>query len=104
MVFSSAIFLLAFLPMVFISNYFIKKEDSNYLLLIASLIFYAWGEPYLVLLMVFSILVNWFFGLLISKTCNTSRKLILAGGIIIDLSILGYFKYAGFFAKIINLW
>ena len=42
------------------------------------------------------------FGLLISKTCNTSRKLILAGGIIIDLSILGYFKYAGFFAKIIN--
>ena len=102
MVFSSAIFLLAFLPIVFISNYFIKKEYSNYLLLIASLIFYAWGEPYLVLLMVFSILVNWFFGLLISKTCNTSRKLILAGGIIIDLSILGYFKYAGFFAKIIN--
>ena len=62
MVFSSAIFLLAFLPMVFISNYFIKKEYSNYLLLIASLIFYAWGEPYLVLLMVFSILVNWFLG------------------------------------------
>ena len=102
MVFSSAIFLLAFLPIVFISNYFIKKEYSNYLLLIASLIFYAWGEPYLVLLMIFSILVNWFFGLLIDKTCNTSRKLILAGGIIIDLSILGYFKYAGFFVKIIN--
>ena len=102
MVFSSAIFLLAFLPIVFISNYFIKKEYSNYLLLIASLIFYAWGEPYLVLLMIFSILVNWFFGLLINKTCNTSRKLILAGGIIIDLSILGYFKYAGFFVKIIN--
>lgn len=52
MVFSSAFFLLLFLPVVFILNFFCKKEYSNVLLLIASLIFYAWGEPYLVLLMI----------------------------------------------------
>ena len=56
MVFSSAFFLLLFLPVVFILNFFCKKEYSNVLLLIASLIFYAWGEPYLVLLMIVSIM------------------------------------------------
>lgn len=50
MVFSSAVFLLMFLPLVFVGNTLIKKEFSNYFLLLASLIFYAWGEPYLVIL------------------------------------------------------
>ena len=45
MVFSSAVFLLMFLPLVFVGNTLIKKEFSNYFLLLASLIFYAWGEP-----------------------------------------------------------
>ena len=65
MVFSSAIFLLKFLPIVFIANYVIKDEYSNILLLIASLVFYAWGEPYLVILMIISIIFNWRIGLLI---------------------------------------
>lgn len=68
MVFSSAIFLLMFLPIVFILNYFIKSEYSNALLLLASLIFYAWGEPVMVLLMIVSILVNWIIGLIIEKS------------------------------------
>ncbi len=102
MVFSSAVFLLAFLPIVFICNCLIKKEYSNYLLLVASLIFYAWGEPELVLLMIASIVLNWVFGLLLARTQNGLRKLILAVGVVCDLGILGYYKYAGFLAETVN--
>lgn len=102
MVFSSAIFLLKFLPVVFVLNYFIKKEYSNGLLLLASLIFYAWGEPILVLLMMDLILVNWIAGLIIGKTEGMLRKAALAIGVIFDLGILGYYKYSGFIITIIN--
>lgn len=103
MVFSSAVFLWLFLPVVFILNYFVKKEYSNGLLLIASLIFYAWGEPVLVLLMMVSILVNWIVGLIIGKTDRGAiRKTALIIGVLCDLGILGYYKYAGFIVSIIN--
>lgn len=58
MVFSSTVFVLVFLPLVFVLNYFIQDRYSNGLLLLASLVFYAWGEPVMVLLMLFSILFN----------------------------------------------
>lgn len=102
MVFSSAIFLLAFLPIVFVCNYLIKKEYSNYLLLISSFIFYAWGEPYLVLLMLSSIIVNWAAGLLLSRAQGSTKRLILTVGIAYNLVILGYYKYAGFLAETLN--
>ncbi len=102
MVFSSAVFLLAFLPIVFVCNSLIKKEYSNYLLLVSSLIFYAWGEPYLVLLMIASVIVNWAIGLLLTRTQNGAKKLVLAVGVACDLGILGYYKYAGFLAETLN--
>ena len=102
MVFSSSVFLLMFLPIVFIGNLLIKKQYSNYFLLIASLIFYAWGEPYLVLLMITSVVLNWGIGLALEKTDGNIRKLFLVTGIICDLGILGYYKYAGFFARTLN--
>ena len=74
MVFSSSIFLLLFLPAVYLLNLLITKLSknttaaSNVFLLLASLVFYAWGEPILVLLMIDSILLNWFCGLMIAKT------------------------------------
>lgn len=102
MVFSSAIFLLMFLPIVFWLNYFIKNEYSNCLLLIASLFFYAWGEPYLILLMITSIVINFFIGKYIIKNTGIYRKLILIFGIIINLIILGYYKYFSFFISILN--
>lgn len=102
MVFSSSVFLLMFLPIVFIGNLLIKKQYSNYFLLIASLIFYAWGEPYLVLLMIASVVLNWGIGLALEKTDGNIRKLFLVTGIICDLGILGYYKYAGFFARTLN--
>lgn len=102
MVFSSAIFLLGFLPLVFVCNCLIKKDYSNYLLLLSSLVFYAWGEPYLVLLMIASVIVNWAIGYFLTRTQNGARKLILLVGVACDLGILGYYKYAGFLAKSVN--
>lgn len=68
MVFSSAIFLLMFLPVTFIVNFFLNNKFSNVWLLLASLFFYAWGEPVFVLLMILSIILNWLVGILIAKT------------------------------------
>ena len=102
MVFSSAIFLLMFLPVVFLINLLIKKEYSNLTLLTASLIFYAWGEPYLVLLMIFSIIINWLMGKLIANNDGFRKKMFLFIGIALDLLVLGYYKYAGFFVSILN--
>ncbi len=102
MVFSSTVFLLLFLPIVFIGNLIIGKKLSNLFLLAASLIFYAWGEPYLVILMITSILLNWIVGLTLSKTSGTIQKAVLTLGITCNLGILGYYKYAGFFATKVN--
>lgn len=104
MVFSSSIFLLMFLPIVFVLNFFVRKEYSNILLLIASLVFYAWGEPYLVFLMMASIVINWSIGKIIAKTCvgGGIRKVVLTVGVVCNLGILGYYKYAGFFVTILN--
>ncbi|MCR4655331.1 MAG: MBOAT family protein [Lachnospiraceae bacterium] len=102
MVFSSPVFLLMFLPIVFIGNVLIRKEYSNCFLLIASLIFYAWGEPYLVFLMIISVVLNWGIGFALGKTQGNKRRLLLIVGIACDLGILGYYKYAGFFAKTLN--
>ena len=102
MVFSSAIFLLFFLPVVFILNFFIKDKYSNLLLLLASLIFYAWGEPVFILIMILSIIINWLIGLMLSKTTGSSKTLFLAVGVITNLTLLGHFKYAGFFAQTAN--
>ncbi len=102
MVFSSAIFILLFLPIVFILNWIFRKKGSNILLLIASLVFYAWGEPVMVLLMIASIVINWAAGFAISRTDGAIKRLILILGVVCDLGILGYYKYAGFFASTFN--
>ena len=85
MVFSSSIFLFLFLPIVFGLNFFIKDKYSNVLLLIASIVFYAWGEPILVLLMIASIIFNWIIGLLISNVKSKTKSLVLIFGIFVNL-------------------
>lgn len=104
MVFSSAIFLLMFLPVVYISNYLVqrKHKNSNALLLIASLIFYAWGEPYLVLLMMISIVINWVLGKFISRSKGREKKLALVVGVIFNIVLLGYCKYSDFIVPLFN--
>jgi len=103
MVFSSTVFLFIFLPLVLIINYLLKQEYRNFFLLLASLIFYAWGEGILVLLMLFSIGVNYLSGLGISyflERKRTSSKLILGIAIAINLGLLFYYKYANFLVEI----
>lgn len=101
MLFSSSVFLWAFLPTVIIVNFFIKPKYSNIWLLLVSLFFYAWGEPICVLLMLFSIVLNWSFGIWIDRT-NRYRKLLLVLCVVVNLAILGYFKYFNFFVEIFN--
>lgn len=106
MLFSSMIFLWLFLPLVFCSYYLIDKRFKNILLLISSIIFYAWGGVIYSLIMLSSIIINYIFALLIDKAIEDNnlknKKIYLALCIIINSSILGYFKYTNFIISIIN--
>ncbi|RDJ25548.1 MBOAT family protein [Bosea caraganae] len=102
MIFSSAIFLFVFLPIVLVLYYLSDYRFRNVILFAASLFFYAWGEPGYVFLMILSILLNWFTGILIDRV--KSRRvafLILSAGVTINIIILVYFKYFTFFASVI---
>ena len=101
MQFSSNIFLMAFLPFVIILHFLLPTKFRNYILLAASLIFYAWGEPVYILLMLFSIFINWSFGILLEKA-SRGRGWLLAACVTVNLLLLGYFKYYDFFAASIN--
>lgn len=105
MLFSSNVFLFAFLPIVLILYYILPRPFRNPVLLFFSLLFYGWGEPVYLILMVITILVDFFFGLFINKKKEKgqSAKSILIVGIIANLLILGFFKYAGFFAETLRL-
>lgn len=98
MVFSSLMFMFVFLPVVLAVYYILPHKFRNFFLLIADLFFYGWGEPILILLMIFSIVINYFAGLLIAKY-NSKKKLILVLSVIIDLGLLAFFKYAGFISN-----
>ena len=105
MVFANLFFLFFFLPICLLCYFLAKKISTrNTILIVFSLIFYAWGEPLYVFLLVFSAFLNWIVGLGIERFRDEGRKpkLILAGGIIIDIIILLIFKYTAFFATNIN--
>ncbi len=96
MVFSSMLFLWIFLPVVLVLGLIFRKPSvQNILLLIASLIFYAWGEPRHLLLLLVSIFINWLSGILIDRYRNR-KTLILILCIAANLGLLGYFKYCNF--------
>lgn len=106
MVFSSLLFLLRFLPIVLMLYYISPVKYRNTILLFMSLLFYAWGEPRYVLVMISSIAVNYFAGRLIDhyrKSKNLKHaKRILVVSIGINLLILGFFKYTDFMIQLIN--
>lgn len=107
MLFPSEVFLFLFLPIVVCLYYgvFLKHSvGKNIFLFIASLLFYAYGEPIYVFLMIFMILIHYFFGLLVEryKRSELNSKLVLAGMVVFDILILGYFKYADFIIENIN--
>ena len=98
MVFSSLPFLFLFLPAVLLISHILPFRARNAFLLLANLVFYAYGEPVYVLIMIGSILVNFFAGLLLGKLTGKGwRRFVLVVGICLNLAALGVFKYAGLF-------
>ncbi len=106
MLFSSMIFLWLFLPLVFVSYYLINPKYRNILLLISSIIFYAWGGVSYTLIMISSIILNYSFAILVDSSKNDGNikksKIYLTLCIILNIAILFYFKYTDFFISIVN--
>lgn len=107
MLFSSTIFIYLFLPLVLFFNFIVFKKSrllQNINLLFASLFFYAWGEPKYVFLMIGSIIVNWFFGLMVSKKRDSHKlcRLFIVLDVMFNLGVLFVFKYLTFTGNIID--
>ena len=94
MVFSSIVFLFRFLPLFFLLYYLVPERMKNLILFLGSLIFYAWGEPVYVLLMLFSTVVDYVHGRLLERLRGKRRaKLVLLSSVVINLGVLCFFKY-----------
>ncbi len=100
MLFSSITFLFIFLPIALIVYYLVPMRFKNLVLLVASLVFYAWGEPLYVLLLIASVAVNYVIGRQIDARSESKRvaRNMLIVGIIVNLGFLGVFRYAGLVA------
>lgn len=105
MLFSSITFLFLFLPVTVLIYYLVPQKTRNLVLLIASLFFYAWGEPVYVVLMILSILLNFFCGKDIGEKradpVRAKRSLIFA--VVMNVLILGFFKYYGLLMETLNV-
>ena len=107
MVFSGIPFLYYFLPCVLLAYFVVPKSFKNFVLLIASLIFYAWGEPVYVFLMLFSILLGYVSGILLEKSMEKGWRIfapgrILAGSVFVFAGVFIFFKYTDFLISNIN--
>ena len=99
MVFSSVSFLFFFMPIFFILYYIVPSKFKNFCLLIFSLIFYAWGEPIYILLMLFETFINYICANIVFKH---NKKIFLIITIILNILVIGFFKYSDFLIDIIN--
>ena len=103
MVFSSIPFLYFFLPAVLIVYFLVPRAFKNTVLLLFSLVFYAWGEPKLVFLMIFTIAVFYFCGLGMGPSASQKqKKVMLIVSIVVSIGLLALFKYADFFVDSFN--
>ena len=105
MVFSSNIFLFFFLPAVLLFYYLLPRSRRNAVLLVGSLVFYAWGEPVYIFLMLFTILLNYVSGLMLERRKQEGRqaKGVLICAVVLNLGLLAFFKYAGFFLRSVRM-
>lgn len=105
MVFSSLLFLFLYLPAVILIYYVTPCRYRNLFLFVVNLIFYGWGEPVFVLLMLFSTLVDYTHGYFINKYRQDKKvaKRFLVSAVVINLGLLGFFKYAGFLTETLNV-
>lgn len=99
MIFTSITFLYYFLP-VFLSIYFLTPYNKkNYILLAGSIVFYLWGAPKFLFILLLSCIIDFFIS---KKLENTKSKKYLSVGVLLNIVLLGYFKYANFFVDNIN--
>ena len=103
MVFSSVLFLFRFLPIFMICYFLVTRKMKNLVLFLGSLVFYAWGEPVYIFLMLFSTISDYVWGRLIEEYRGKDRsRIFLLCSIVINLFILGFFKYADFLMQTVN--
>ncbi|MBR4240910.1 MAG: MBOAT family protein, partial [Eubacterium sp.] len=106
MVFSSFVFLLAFLPLTLGIYYLAPKKAKNGALFIASLVFYAWGEPIYILIMLFSTVFDFCNGLALEKLEKNNnqkgRRAVLILSVAVNIGLLCFFKYSDFMIETIN--
>jgi len=101
-VFSSLEFIFGFLPLFLILYYSVAPKFKNTVLFLGSLVFYAFGEPVFILLVMLSVIVNYYGGILINKFENRGRKLTLVLFLLYNFLMLGFFKYTNFFIENLN--
>ena len=106
MVFSSLLFLFRFLPAMILAYYAVPKRFRNGVLFLGSLIFYGWGEPVYITLLIFSTLVDFFHGKVLGKLLEQGKKekarWVVASSAVINLGLLGFFKYGNFLVETAN--
>ncbi|MBQ7172131.1 MAG: MBOAT family protein [Clostridia bacterium] len=104
MLFSSLEFLIAFLPVTLLVYYLLPSAFRNPVLLLFSILFYGWGEPSYVFLMLFTLAGDWLFGFLVHRAADRPRRarLFLILSCVFNLGILAFFKYFDFFAGTVN--
>ena len=102
MVFSSIPFLFFLLVLFLLIYSAVTKNIKNYVLLAFSLIFYAWGEPVYIVLMIIETFSDYLVGRVMVRADGAKRKLLLTWSLLVDLGVLGFFKYADFLAGTIN--
>ncbi|RUS45046.1 MBOAT family protein [Cohnella sp. AR92] len=104
MVFSSLLFLFVFLPAVLLLYFASPRRLKNLVLFLTSLVFYAWGEPVYIAIMLLSTVTDYGFGLLLDnpKRPRLTRKWIVASSVVVNLSLLSFFKYADFLIGNVN--
>ena len=103
MVFSSTIFIYIYLPITLFLYYLLPTRYNNYILLVASILFYAWGEPIFVLVMLVSIYINFYLAKILDQSRDNRKRLVLTLSIVLNLGILIIFKYLNFIIDNINL-
>ena len=106
MVFSSILFMFIYLPVVLFLYYISPVRWRNPILFVANLVFYGWGEPVFIVLMLFSITINYINGLLIGRwrlTQQKKAKTVLVINVVINLALLGFFKYYDLIAETLSL-
>ena len=106
MLLNSLNFIFAFLPVVLILFYVVPGKWKNVVLALSSIFFYAWGEPVYVVLMLFSAVLHYMMGIDIGRKRKRNQSAVpsLVFVVVIDVFILGFFKYYGFLSGAVNEW